>query len=225
MSKRLVSRVPLPVRSQQAYALSAGSTPAVDTALPVFTPKPSGSAVCPDAAASSLSLFHVKSFLNRVSPRYHDKQAFPLFTSKASWTASHPDIETNMLFLFSRQKLPGPRLTPISRPTSFLFFHLPSFQNAFLPRFHDQKDQDQKQAIRTTGLAGGLFCPYKGLLPACARKAHRGLPIAPHSQPPLKGLVACFLIPAVPLRGLQVCFVFPLALKSLFTCVSSPAHP
>ena len=27
-------------------------------------------------------------------------------------------------------------------------------------------------AVKTTGLAGGLFCPYKGLLPACARKAH-----------------------------------------------------
>ena len=26
--------------------------------------------------------------------------------------------------------------------------------------------------IITTGLAGGLHCPYKGLIPACARKAH-----------------------------------------------------
>ncbi len=26
--------------------------------------------------------------------------------------------------------------------------------------------------VRTTGLAGGLLSPYKGLLPACARKAH-----------------------------------------------------
>ena len=26
--------------------------------------------------------------------------------------------------------------------------------------------------VKTTGLAGGLFCPYKGLLSACARKAH-----------------------------------------------------
>ena len=26
--------------------------------------------------------------------------------------------------------------------------------------------------VRTTGLAGGLLNPYKGLLPACARKAH-----------------------------------------------------
>ena len=25
--------------------------------------------------------------------------------------------------------------------------------------------------VKTTGLAGGLHCPYKGLLPACARKA------------------------------------------------------
>ena len=26
--------------------------------------------------------------------------------------------------------------------------------------------------VKTTGLAGGLLCPYKGLLPAYARKAH-----------------------------------------------------
>lgn len=26
--------------------------------------------------------------------------------------------------------------------------------------------------IMTTGLAGGLLCPYKGLIPACAWKAH-----------------------------------------------------
>jgi hypothetical protein len=26
--------------------------------------------------------------------------------------------------------------------------------------------------VRTTGLAGGLLHPYKGLVPACARKAH-----------------------------------------------------
>ena len=26
--------------------------------------------------------------------------------------------------------------------------------------------------VKTTGLAGGLFCPYKGLLPAYARKAY-----------------------------------------------------
>jgi len=28
--------------------------------------------------------------------------------------------------------------------------------------------------IMTTGLAGGLFCPYKGLIPASARKAPDG---------------------------------------------------
>ena len=100
---KLVSRIPLPVRSQQAYALPAGGIPLVDTAVPAFTPKPSGSAVCPDAAASSLSLL-------------------------------------------SHQKLPGPRLTPISRPASFLFFHPTSFRNAFPPRFHGQKDQVQRQA-------------------------------------------------------------------------------
>ena len=26
--------------------------------------------------------------------------------------------------------------------------------------------------VKTTRLAGGLLCPYKGLFPACARKAH-----------------------------------------------------
>ena len=31
---------------------------------------------------------------------------------------------------------------------------------------------DGENGVRTTGLAGGLLCPYKGLLPACARKAH-----------------------------------------------------
>ena len=30
----------------------------------------------------------------------------------------------------------------------------------------------KKHKVKTTGLAGGLHCPYKGLLPACARKAH-----------------------------------------------------
>ncbi len=28
--------------------------------------------------------------------------------------------------------------------------------------------------VKTTGLAGGLHCPYKGLLPTCARKAPEG---------------------------------------------------
>ena len=27
-------------------------------------------------------------------------------------------------------------------------------------------------SVKTTRLAGGLLCPYKGLFPACARKAH-----------------------------------------------------
>ena len=26
--------------------------------------------------------------------------------------------------------------------------------------------------VMTTRLAGGMFSPYKGILPACARKAH-----------------------------------------------------
>ncbi len=33
-------------------------------------------------------------------------------------------------------------------------------------------DQTVERQVKTTGLAGGLLCPYKGLLSACARKAH-----------------------------------------------------
>ena len=29
-----------------------------------------------------------------------------------------------------------------------------------------------KMSVMTTRLAGGMFSPYKGILPACARKAH-----------------------------------------------------
>jgi len=48
----------------------------------------------------------------------------------------------------------------------------------------------------TTGLAGGLLCPYKGLFPACARKAPEGLPTALLSQASPKGLFYCLLTPA-----------------------------
>ena len=34
------------------------------------------------------------------------------------------------------------------------------------------KDLFEKNIVKTTRLAGGLLCPYKGLFPACARKAH-----------------------------------------------------
>ena len=33
-------------------------------------------------------------------------------------------------------------------------------------------ERSKLAVVRTTGLAGGLLNPYKGLLPACARKAH-----------------------------------------------------
>ena len=37
----------------------------------------------------------------------------------------------------------------------------------------DPKEVSAVQArVKTTRLAGGLLCPYKGLFPACARKAH-----------------------------------------------------
>jgi len=48
----------------------------------------------------------------------------------------------------------------------------------------------------TTGLAGGLLCPYKGLFPACARKAPEGLPTALLSQASPKGLFYCLLTPS-----------------------------
>ena len=32
--------------------------------------------------------------------------------------------------------------------------------------------QQPSNSVKTTRLAGGLLCPYKGLFPACARKAH-----------------------------------------------------
>jgi len=45
-------------------------------------------------------------------------------------------------------------------------------------RFRDFHPLDCAHAgrtkIMTTGLAGGLLCPYKGLFPACARKAPEG---------------------------------------------------
>lgn len=33
-------------------------------------------------------------------------------------------------------------------------------------------NEEKIKEVKTTGLAGGLSRPYKGLLPACARKAH-----------------------------------------------------
>ena len=41
-------------------------------------------------------------------------------------------------------------------------------------KFSGKKDRiiKIKRKVKTTRLAGGLLCPYKGLFPACARKAH-----------------------------------------------------
>ena len=38
--------------------------------------------------------------------------------------------------------------------------------------FCSDSEKDFYNPVKTTGLAGGLFCPYKGLLPAYARKAY-----------------------------------------------------
>ena len=84
-----------------------------------------GTRLTPRSQPASSSSFHPKSFPGRVSPRYRNQQAFPLFPSDASRGASHPEIATSKLSLFSlfsHQKLPESRFTPISRPTSFLFF-------------------------------------------------------------------------------------------------------
>ena len=55
--------------------------------------------------------------------------------------------------------------------------------------------------VRTTGLAGGLLHPYKGLTPLAPGRRTDGLPATPHSQLPLKGLFQCFLPLAQPYKG------------------------
>ena len=44
-------------------------------------------------------------------------------------------------------------------------------KEAFTTNIHSLHSMEYVE-VKTTGLAGGLHCPYKGLLPACARKAH-----------------------------------------------------
>ena len=52
---------------------------------------------------------------------------FPVFTPNPSGDAIRPDIATSLLSSFSRQNLPGSRLTPISQPACFpLFMSKPS---------------------------------------------------------------------------------------------------
>ena len=41
-----------------------------------------------------------------------------------------------------------------------------------VPSFFSDIPTPTPIAVKTTRLAGGLLCPYKGLFPACARKAH-----------------------------------------------------
>ena len=44
--------------------------------------------------------------------------------------------------------------------------------------------------------------PIRGFYLLAPERRTEGLPTAPHPQPPLKGLLQCFLIPAQPLKGL-----------------------
>ena len=78
----------------------------------------------------------------------------------------------------------------------------------------------------TTRLAGGMFSPYKGIIPACARKAHWSLLTAPHLQQPLTG--AFSVLPYIGTAPKGACwFALPSYLRSkrFIYCVSSPAHP
>ena len=58
--------------------------------------------------------------------------------------------------------------------------------------FSLEKAMEEIDAIRTTGLAGGLFCPYKGLLPA-ALSCSEFLPLATIPQLALKRLFLYFI--------------------------------
>ena len=85
-----------------------------------------GARPTPISRPASFPVFHLRCFPGRVSPRCRIRQAFPLFPSDASRGAFHPDIAPGRLSLFSPQKLPGARLTPISRPASFPSASFPS---------------------------------------------------------------------------------------------------
>ncbi len=46
-------------------------------------------------------------------------------------------------------------------------------RKTYLPLSDEDKNYLKSLSkVMTTRLAGGMFSPYKGILPACARKAH-----------------------------------------------------
>lgn len=47
-----------------------------------------------------------------------------------------------------------------------------AFYEIDLKCLEEKKKKQEAAKVKTTRLAGGLLCPYKGLFPACARKAH-----------------------------------------------------
>ena len=49
------------------------------------------------------------------------------------------------------------------------FSNICTTKTTFAPK---KAKNNTKTIVRTTGVAGGLLHPYKGLIPACARKAH-----------------------------------------------------
>ena len=60
--------------------------------------------------------------------------------------------------------------------------------------------------VRTTGLAGGLLSPYKGLFPACAWKAYWKVCLPHHFRScPWRGWFSASWLRPSPTRGLLVC--------------------
>lgn len=80
--------------------------------------------------------------------------------------------------------------------------------------------------VKTTGLAGGLLCPYKGLFAACARRRLMVLPTALPFQANPKGLFYCHLTPARSLGLFMIALFssFPLRDYFLLFCTGSPVR-
>ena len=116
---KLASRVPLPVRSQQTYAPSAGSTPAVDMVLPADFPGHGSAgrgislflASHSPSAASKLLLCRARLLHGPLPPRFQHPTCFPPSGLLTSWT------------------LP----TPIPQPTSFSSVGPDCFLDTFHP--------------------------------------------------------------------------------------------
>ena len=97
-------------------------------------------------------------------------------------------------------------------------------------KFSGKKDRiiKIKRKVKTTRLAGGLLCPYKGLFPACARKAHwQSANCTTFTAAPSRGYSSASLFRRCPKRGLLVCFDFLLLLQAvyfLFFFTGSPVN-